>query len=381
MSLLPSTAIFEIFDKSLKPDGALVFRCKATTNQVDRDNESITLIPEVFKPAWEDFVAKGAPMLVEHGRDPEYGADVVGYFVAMTYQPETYDLNRLLIEDVPPKMEVTVTGVATDKRAIKDILVGKRQALSVGFGVPRDQDGIQKAFVYGKYLIPKQIVIFEITLCAIPVNTDCTDFTLVTDQSLIDQFGPKIGERIEAFGQEGVVTNYLLDNQQGKYLEVDFSFLKAVKIKAEEVHQKALTGDSPAAGNALVGTTYNPIEGQKQLDAKQPTFQDYPLLASLNAKQALEWKKKYGKQVRAMTPLGWARARQIANGEPISLNTVKIMASLGNFRLHSKVNPDLADRPYLDSRYVTWLAMGGEAGIDWAIQTLNKLGIAKNRLM
>ena len=43
------------------------------------------------------------------------------------------------------------------------------------------------------------------------------------------------------------------------------------------------------------------------------TYNDYPQSATNNAKKVLEWKKKYGKEVKGMTSVGWTRANQLAS--------------------------------------------------------------------
>ena len=35
------------------------------------------------------------------------------------------------------------------------------------------------------------------------------------------------------------------------------------------------------------------------------TYNDYPQSATNNAKKVLAWKKKYGKEVKGMTSIGW----------------------------------------------------------------------------
>jgi hypothetical protein len=45
------------------------------------------------------------------------------------------------------------------------------------------------------------------------------------------------------------------------------------------------------------------------------TYNDYPEAASANAKRALEYRQKTGNPGGCGTPVGWARARQLANKE------------------------------------------------------------------
>lgn len=56
-------------------------------------------------------------------------------------------------------------------------------------------------------------------------------------------------------------------------------------------------------------------------EQKQESFDDYPKSASRNAQRAINFKKENGSDCG--TPVGWTRASQLANREPISLDTVK----------------------------------------------------------
>ena len=57
------------------------------------------------------------------------------------------------------------------------------------------------------------------------------------------------------------------------------------------------------------------------------TYNDYPESASNNAKKVLRWKEEHGDEVKGMTPVGWARANQLAKKERISRETIARMAS------------------------------------------------------
>ena len=82
----------------------------------------------------------------------------------------------------------------------------------------------------------------------------------------------------------------------------------------------------------------------------------------------MNWKKKYGSEVKGMTPVGWARARQLASQSEIPLSTVKRMAAFNRHRKNAAVDPKFKDTPWKDRGYVAWLGWGGTSGIDWAIK-------------
>jgi len=90
------------------------------------------------------------------------------------------------------------------------------------------------------------------------------------------------------------------------------------------------------------------------------TYTDYPESASNNAKRAIEIKEENDRGCG--TQVGWTRARQLANREAITLETVKRMASFNRHRQNSDGDPREACGPLM------WLAWGGDSGINWAIK-------------
>jgi len=93
-----------------------------------------------------------------------------------------------------------------------------------------------------------------------------------------------------------------------------------------------------------------------------------PAGAKGNAQKVLNWKKEKGSEVKGMTPVGWARARQLATKSEIGLSTVKRMAAFNRHRKNAVVDPKYKSEPWKDRGYVAWLGWGGTSGIDWAIK-------------
>jgi len=105
------------------------------------------------------------------------------------------------------------------------------------------------------------------------------------------------------------------------------------------------------------------------INEAEETHSDYPSAAKKNAQMAIDWKEKYGRdEVKAGTAVGWARAHQLANGENISSDTVKRMASFNRHRKNATISPEFKDTPWLDRGFVSWLIWGGDEGVDWAMQ-------------
>jgi hypothetical protein len=129
-------------------------------------------------------------------------------------------------------------------------------------------------------------------------------------------------------------------------------------------------------------------EVYKQLDRKdlmeslneaEETYNDYPAAAKANAKKALEWRDKYGRdEVTAGTPVGWQRANQLAKGEKLSRDVISRMAQFNRHRKNSKIAPEHKDEPWLDNGYVAWLIWGGDEGVDWAIKKMDEINKTKD---
>jgi hypothetical protein len=95
------------------------------------------------------------------------------------------------------------------------------------------------------------------------------------------------------------------------------------------------------------------------------SYSDYPEGAVNNAKRALKWKKENGSSCG--TSVGWKRASQLANKQPISRSTIARMAS---FKRHQQ-NKDI---PYSEGcGGIMWDAWGGSAGVNWAISKLKSI--------
>lgn len=95
------------------------------------------------------------------------------------------------------------------------------------------------------------------------------------------------------------------------------------------------------------------------------TYNDYPQAARNNAKRAIKYKEENGSSCG--TKVGWTRARQLANGDKISLNTIKRMAAFKRHQQHRNI-------PYSEGcGGIMWDAWGGSAGVNWAISKLKKI--------
>jgi hypothetical protein len=105
---------------------------------------------------------------------------------------------------------------------------------------------------------------------------------------------------------------------------------------------------------------------QKYNKQEFESYTDYPKQATENAKIALRWAEENG-WGDCGTPVGKARANQLAKGEAISRDTIARMASFARHRENS--DKELGD----GCGRLMWLAWGGDAGIEWAQRKLEQI--------
>lgn len=90
------------------------------------------------------------------------------------------------------------------------------------------------------------------------------------------------------------------------------------------------------------------------------------------ARRALKWKED-GKATGAGTAVGWTRARQLANGESLTLDTVKRMYSFFSRHEVDKKGKGFYDGPEFPSNgRIMWDAWGGDAGFSWSRAIVNR---------
>lgn len=94
-----------------------------------------------------------------------------------------------------------------------------------------------------------------------------------------------------------------------------------------------------------------------------------PQQAQDNAQQVLEWKNEGMVPDSCGTEAGWTRAEQLAAGEELSWDTIGRMSMFNRHRSNSGVDDD--KEPHTDCGHVMWLAWGGDAGVDWAMDMMD----------
>jgi len=115
------------------------------------------------------------------------------------------------------------------------------------------------------------------------------------------------------------------------------------------------------------------------------SYNDYPQSASDAACKVLGWIEKYGRdEVEGMERTGLARANQLCNREPISVDTIARMASFARHKKNSEIAPEFEGTPWKDKGYVAWNGWGSDEGIEWAQRKLeeirNEMGVDEDML-
>ena len=130
-----------------------------------------------------------------------------------------------------------------------------------------------------------------------------------------------------------------------------------------------ITEDNLLSGVDAVALVENPAHEEDFFAFKKQSFQsynDYPEAAVNAAKRALEWRDSHPDN-DCGTPVGWARANQLAKRENISQETIARMAS---FARHLQYE----DVPYSEGCGGLMVdAWGGRAGIEWASRKLEEI--------
>lgn len=104
----------------------------------------------------------------------------------------------------------------------------------------------------------------------------------------------------------------------------------------------------------------------KDMVTKQ-TYNDYPQAATNNAKRAIKFKEENDNPNDCGTAVGWTRARQLANRESISRDTIARMSAFARHRQNKDV-------PYEEGcGGLMWDAWGGDEGIEWASKKLKEI--------
>ena len=154
--------------------------------------------------------------------------------------------------------------------------------------------------------------------------------------------------RVKGFSIEGYFADKMPRPQES--IEEDLS-----KIEEEEA-------------DTLLAKVRAIIKGDKRLKEGKRTelesYSDYPDSVKNNAKRGIELNKKVNN--KCATQVGKIRAQQLANGEPVSMETIKRMYS---YLSRAEVYYESGDTE--SCGYISYLLWGGKSAKSWAESKIN----------
>lgn len=263
----------------------------------------------------------------------------------------------------------------------------------------QDYDGETCVFITGDFIVLEgsvvntpaddlsQVVSMEISDSLDTEQQDKKDipYELIMSDSLINQWRKEDGlqttEQVDAYKEK---TN---EKEESPKKEVSRKYDHEMSISDKammELHEKGETyltqrgdGETMVIKVKYSGSMRKDSLDFELLETELEEFSEelndekmfkVPSGAKGNAQKVLNWKKEKGSEVKGMTPVGWARARQLATKSEIGLSTVKRMAAFNRHRKNAAVAPEYKSEPWKDRGYVAWLGWGGTSGIDWAVR-------------
>lgn len=120
--------------------------------------------------------------------------------------------------------------------------------------------------------------------------------------------------------------------------------------------------------NEILNKYLHEIETLEDIDTTPPKS------VQKEAQKVLDWKKKYGFDVKGGTAIGWTRARQLARGDKLSIDTVKRMYTFfSRHKGNEEISPENKGKPWKDAGRTAWLLWGGDAGFRWSRKIVKQL--------
>jgi hypothetical protein len=157
---------------------------------------------------------------------------------------------------------------------------------------------------------------------------------------------------VESTPENPAVAIRLLEEEDGVYYYTPYS-IGALMSDVERINMPNISledyeEDEDEMESMLKAEGYSPPAGARSA-----------------ARRAIKFKED-GKATGAGTAVGWTRARQLANGETLSLSTVKRMYSYFSRHEVDKKGKDWGNTENPSNGYIMWLAWGGDAGYSWS---------------
>ena len=188
----------------------------------------------------------------------------------------------------------------------------------------------------------------------VPVGTWMGSFYIENDE-VWDEY-VKTG-RVKGFSIEGLFTH--LDKTEQDFGDWADLFTKDISELSEEESELVLSKIK-----AIIKKDGR-LKGGKRIEME--SYTDYPDSVSNNAKKGIELNERQGNKCATQT--GKVRAQQLANKEPISLETIKRMYSYLS-RAEEYYDPNKTT----ECGTISYFLWGGKAALGWSRNKLRELG-------
>jgi hypothetical protein len=168
-----------------------------------------------------------------------------------------------------------------------------------------------------------------------------------------------------------VVESWIIDNpEMDKSKQYGFSLPKgtwmiSMKIEDENVWKQVKEGKYK--GFSIEGYFADKLEMSEEVALE--SYSDYSNEIRNNAKRGIELNERNGNKCATQT--GKVRAQQLANGEPISVETIKRMYS---YLSRAQTYYDNANSQN-DCGYISYLLWGGKSALSWSRSKLKELNL------
>lgn len=168
-----------------------------------------------------------------------------------------------------------------------------------------------------------------------------------------------------------VVESWIIDNpDMDKSKQYGFSLPKgtwmiSMKIEDENVWKQVKEGKYK--GFSIEGYFADKLEMSEEVALE--SYSDYSNEIRNNAKRGIELNERNGNKCATQT--GKVRAQQLANGEPISVETIKRMYS---YLSRAQTYYDNANSQN-DCGYISYLLWGGKSALSWSRSKLKELNL------
>lgn len=209
--------------KEFNENGDIMVDTCTLSNRLDREGDKLTPSPNALKEALPEFEKAGSPMLVSHGKNPNYQNRKVGYWFSHQITPKTFTI------DTPelPYVKMQSQGIVQDSQAKIDVLSGIIKSASSRI------KAISQLInpITGDCIITK-LRFVEITICQEPMNPDCYFDSVKQTDNIANDFLYKAGQKVNAFGKQAYVKSMLVGSDNSKKYVLDFGdeYLKSVDV-------------------------------------------------------------------------------------------------------------------------------------------------------